>query len=80
MSDYIVQPKNIGIYNVHKFMDGADIPDISYIVSFNGKPRCSCPSGVYRGYCKHLNYVRTYRRQVVLNKSEPMIAFCDDKL
>lgn len=66
MCRYIVQPQeNKGTYNVHKFEDEFDeIPVVTYIVTVdrNSKLRCNCPSGRYRGYCKHLNYVREYRK------------------
>lgn len=80
MSEYLVQPtKLFNVYNVHKLIDGGDIPETTYTVKWDGrKPKCNCPSGVFRGYCKHVDYVRKYRKQVALGQQDLMIAFCDD--
>jgi len=79
MSEYIVQPHIPGVYNVHKFEDGSDIPSTTYKVVMGKKPNCNCPAGTYRGWCKHIDYVRTYRKREVLEKDELMVAFDDGK-
>lgn len=58
----MVQAANGGEYRVHKFFEGEDVPDQTYVVSTkNNKLTCNCPSGTYRGYCKHLNMVKRYQ-------------------
>lgn len=64
MSDYIVQPIDSQSYNVHKFEAGGDKPSVSYkVTQRNSKMTCNCPSGRYRGYCKHVDYVKSYLKQ-----------------
>lgn len=50
-----------GSYHVVKWEDGKVIPEAEYIVSVSrGRKTCSCPSGRYRGYCKHTNIVNRW--------------------
>lgn len=58
----MIQAANGGEYRVHKFFEGEDKPEQTYtVISKNGKVKCSCPSGIYRGYCKHTNMVKKYQ-------------------
>ena len=62
--DYIVRMTNKkDTYEVHKF-DGGDIPEITYVVlkDHHSKWKCNCPSGMYRGYCKHKDMVKKHRK------------------
>ena len=61
MTEYNVQPVSKDKYSVHKW-DGGDMPITTYtVLAVNGKLSCSCPSGKYRHYCKHTEFVREYR-------------------
>lgn len=59
---YMVRPTGDGTqYLVSKWEDSNDQPDTVYTVTTKGKGKgCSCPSGVYRGYCKHTGMVREF--------------------
>jgi hypothetical protein len=71
---YLIQAVNSSEYRVHKFFEGEDMPDTTYKVTIkNGKMGCSCPSGVYRGYCKHSNMVKKYRELEKTSETIPML-------
>ena len=80
MSDYIVQPtEDDKIFKVHKFTTNDKIPEETYTVRLNRRKRaCSCPSGTYRGYCKHLTFVREFIKRY--NSLDCIIVFSDDGL
>ena len=79
MSDYIVHPRvGFATYNIHKF-NGDDVPETTYIIAWNrGKPNCNCPAGTFRGKCKHIEYVRAYRKREALGDYNSVVAFCDE--
>jgi len=62
--DYVIRLTAMGnAYEIHKF-DGGDMPEVTYTVSrdHSGKLKCNCPSGKYRGYCKHTSMVSEFRK------------------
>lgn len=75
MSEYVVQLLQIDVYNVHKMSENSPIPESTYKVVWNKKPHCNCLSGTYRGYCKHIDFVREYRRKLACGDNNIKIAF-----
>lgn len=73
---YIVQSINDYEYKVHKFDGTSYLPETTYIVTFRkNKVACSCPSGTYRGYCKHITMVSKYRAIEKLTDDIPIMMF-----
>ena len=62
-SDYTISQQEVGKYLIAKW-EGGEEPSRVYEVNETekGSLRCSCPSGQYRGWCKHQGMVREYQR------------------
>jgi hypothetical protein len=69
MIEYTIQSIKEGKYSVHKW-DGGDMPITSYTVTTYNGLKCNCPSGKYRHYCKHTEFVKDFRRRE--RQSEPI--------
>ena len=55
-ADYIIKKDNPSEYRIVKFLDGEYSQEYG-VARLDGKMECSCMSGIYRGYCKHKNWV-----------------------
>jgi len=58
-NDYILNPQSKERYQVHKFFWGG-LEQTYTISKKNKKWFCNCPSGIYRGYCKHKTWVSDF--------------------
>jgi len=60
MIEYIIRfERDEGLFTVSKWAFGDITPMVEYKVNLAKKrATCSCPSGTYRGYCKHIDMCR----------------------
>ena len=63
--EYIIDPVSPSQYEVMKFLYGT--LKKTYEVTYkDDKPKCSCPAGIYRGYCKHKDWVHQLKAKETL--------------
>jgi hypothetical protein len=55
--DYIIKKDSLLDFSVVKFING-DFSQEYRITKYPTGMECSCMSGIYRGYCKHKDWVR----------------------
>jgi hypothetical protein len=60
-SEYIINQKSKVEYRIAKFMNGHFTTEYTVDI-INKKSECSCISGMYRGYCKHKDWVNSLRK------------------
>lgn len=70
---YMIRPTSVDHrYLVSKWEDGSVEPETVYTVTLKGRDKgCSCPSGIYRGYCKHTGMVREFNSNPMSIRSIP---------
>jgi hypothetical protein len=66
MPDYFIRPeREVGRFTISKWNFGDTQPSAIYVVDLSKKkPTCTCMSGRYRGYCKHIDMARSGNRKV----------------
>ena len=58
--EYIIDPVSEVQFKIMKFLGGS--LKNTYEVDYkDNKPRCDCPAGIYRGYCKHKDWIHTLK-------------------
>jgi hypothetical protein len=60
---YLVRQEHARSFTMTKWEDDMSVlPIATYRLTLNDKNKvaCSCPSGVYRGYCKHTKILRDW--------------------
>lgn len=60
--NYIIQKESSSEYNVVKFLNGEHTQEYR-VARYNTGLECSCLSGIYRGYCKHKDWVNMVERK-----------------
>ena len=63
--DYIIHPMSEVEFKVHKFLCGT-LQQTYKVMYEHNIPYCSCPSGIYLGYCKHKDWVHAVKHKEVL--------------
>jgi len=59
--EYIINQKSKVEYKIAKFLNGEFNTEYTVDIA-NKKLECSCISGMYRGYCKHKDWVSALRK------------------
>ncbi|MGW8178105.1 MAG: hypothetical protein ACWGQW_04830 [bacterium] len=62
VADYLIKQEG-NKYTISKWEGGSEPSQIYELTEAqNGRLTCSCPSGRYRGWCKHTTMVRNYQK------------------
>ena len=64
--DYIINPMSDREYQIHKFLCGTLKQTYKITYEHDKTPFCNCPSGIYRGRCKHKEWVHSFKNKEAL--------------
>ena len=59
-TEYIISQENRTDYNIIKFLNG-EVSSKYTVIQLEDKLQCSCMSGIYRGYCKHKDWIHNIK-------------------